>query len=420
MATLSDRITAANAEVIRRMTTAAPVLCGVRTARDVIPALSGRTLLHAGPPIAPPALCGPMRGAMLGAARLEGWAATPEAAAAMLDAGAITLSCAHDHGAVGPMAGVIAPSMPVLEVRDDVHGRQAFCPLNEGIGAVLRFGAYGDDVIARLRWMAEVLGPALERALRRLDGVPLIPLMARALAMGDEMHQRNIAATALLTRALAPALVGAGELPAGELAGVMRFLADNDQFFLNVAMAAAKCIMEAAGEVPHATVVSAMSRNGVEFGIRVSGLLRRWFTAPAPVPHGLYFPGHSAEHANADMGDSAIVETVGLGGFAMAAAPAVVGFVGLGSAQEALRITQRMGEITVAQSPHFLIPALDFQGVPTGIDIRRVVELEVTPVINTGIAHQRAGVGQIGAGVVRAPLECFQQALAAFAEHYAI
>ncbi|TMI70928.1 MAG: DUF1116 domain-containing protein [Bacillati bacterium ANGP1] len=418
MARLTDRIAAANAGALDRLARSAPVLSGVRDARALVPALSGRTLLHAGPPIAPAALCGPMRGAVLGAALLEGWADTADEAARLLDSGAITLLCAHDHGAVGPMAGIISPTMPLLEVRDAPSGTVACSPINEGIGAVLRFGAYDPAVLEHLRWIRAVLGPAIDAALQKLGGLPLIPLMTRALAMGDEMHQRNIAATALFVRALAPHLVEA-ELPAATAAAVLRFLADNDQFFLNVAMAACKCVADGLRDIPYCTVVTAMSRNGVEFGLRVSGLGAAWFTAPAPVPDGLYFPGYGAADANPDMGDSAIVETVGLGGMAMAASPAVAGFVGLRSAQDALLTTTRMSEITVGPNPHFKIPALDFAGTPTGIDIRRVVELETEPVINTGIAHRRGGVGQIGAGVARAPLACFQQALAAFAERYA-
>src|SRR3989442_14654871 len=264
--------------------------------------------------------------------------------------------------------------------------------------------------------MRDVLGPALDAALRSMGGLPLVPLMARAVAMGDELHQRNFASTSLFVRTVAPALAATNS--PGGAAQVLRFLADNDQFFLNVAMAACASIAHRLQEIPHSTLVSVMSRNGVEFGVRVSGLGSRWFTAPAPVPEGLYFPGYSAADSNPDMGDSAIVETVGLGGMAMAAAPAVAGVVGLRSAQDALLTTTRMSEITVGPNPHFKIPALDFAGTPTGIDIRRVVERETEPVINTGIAHRRAGVGQIGAGVARAPLACFQQALAAFAERY--
>lgn len=415
---VADRIAAANAEALRRINAAAPVLTRVRPAREVIPALSERAVLHAGPPVAPDSLCGPMRGAMIGAILYEGWAHTAEEAEASLLSGQIAVRCTHDHGAVGPMAGVISSSMPLFEVRDTTHGTVAYAPMNEGIGAVLRFGACDDAVIARLRWMAEVLAPALDEAVQRLGGMPLTPLMARALAMGDEMHQRNVAATGLFYRAVAPALAESISAP-GPVSGILRFLGENDQFFLNLAMVVAKAILDGIRDIPFCTVVTVMSRNGVEFGIWVSGLGDRWFTAPAPVPEGLYFPGFTGEDANPDMGDSAILETLGLGGFAMAASPAVVGFLGLGAAAEAHAATQAMGEITLGQSEHFKIPALDFAGTPTGIDIRQVVRLETTPIINTGIAHRRAGVGQIGAGVARAPIGVFQEALAAFAGRYA-
>ncbi len=418
MPRLADRIAAANTDALDRLVQAAPVLTRVREARAVIRALSDHVLLHAGPPVDTSAMCGPMRGAVLGAAMLEGWAGTATEAARMLDSGGITLQCTHDHGAVGPMAGIISPSMPVFEIRDTAQSSVACSPINEGIGAVLRFGAYDAAVVDRLRWIRDVLGPALDRALRKLGGLPLVPLMARAVTMGDEMHQRNVAATALFVRAIAPALAETGQ-SAAMVSNVLHFLADNDQFFLNVAMGAGKCIADSVRDIPYCTVVSAMSRNGVEFGIQVSGLGQTWFTAPSPVPDGLYFPGYSAADANPDMGDSAIVETVGLGGFAMAAAPAVAGFVGLRSASDAAALTQKMSEITVGRSPLFKIPALEFAGTPTGIDIRRVVELETEPVINTGIAHRYPGIGQIGAGMVRAPLEAFQRALDAFAALYA-
>lgn len=417
-ADLGDRIAAANDVGLRRLGVAEPVLTGVRPAAEVIPALRDRVVLHAGPPIAAASLCGPMRGAVLGAVVYEGWARDLREAEALLDRGSIALRCTHDEGAVGPMAGIISPSMPLLMVRDVRHGVSAYAPLNEGTGAVLRFGANDDAVIARLRWLRDTLAPALDPALQETGGVPLVPLMARALTMGDEMHQRNVAATGLLFRAVAPALVARGT-PGPALSRVVRFLADNDQFFLNVAMAAAKCAVGTLREIPYSTLVTAMSRNGVEFGIRVSGLGDRWFTAPAPVPTGMYFPGFTPEDANPDMGDSAIVETIGIGGMAMAASPAVVGFVGLPSVRDAIATTQSMGEITLGQSPQFKIPALDFAGAPLGIDLRRVVRLGITPVINTGIAHRQAGKGQIGAGIVRAPMLAFRRALAAFAARYA-
>jgi hypothetical protein len=417
-ASLANRIEAANAEALRRLDAAAPVLVGVRRAGDVVAELAEGVLLHAGPPVGADRLCGPMRGAAIGAVRYEGWAGGAADAETRLARGEIALHCTHDHAVVGPMAGIVSPSMPLFEVRDTAHGTVGYAPINEGIGAVLRFGANDDAVIERLRWLRDVLAPALDGALARLGGLPLGPLMARALAMGDEMHQRNVAATSLFCRAMAPALVDGGSRSAGDVAGVLRFLAETDQFFLNLAMAAAKATLDAIRDIPASTIVSVMSRNGVEFGIRVSGMGPRWFTAPAPRPDGLYFPGFGAADANPDMGDSAILETLGLGGFAMAAAPAVTGFLGLPSAREAAAITKAMGDITLGRSARFVIPALDFEGTPAGIDIRRVVRLEVAPIINTGIAHRRAGVGQIGAGVVRAPLAVFREALEAFAARY--
>src|SRR5947209_18046624 len=282
MVRLADRIAAANADAMDRLARAAPVWRGVREAWTLIPALTGRTLLHAGPPIAPAALCGPMRGAILGAALLEGWADTSEEAAALLDSRAITLRCTHDHGAVAPMAGIISPTMPLCDVRDATTRTVACCPPNEGIGAVLRFGAYDPAVLERLRWIQSALGPALDVALQTLGGLPLVPLMARALAMGHEMHPRSVAATALCVRALAPVLAGSA-LPAATVAQVLRFLADNDQFFLNVAMADCQSIAVGLREIPHSTIVTAMTRNGVKVGARVSGLAAAGFGPPRPL-----------------------------------------------------------------------------------------------------------------------------------------
>lgn len=416
--TAAERVAAANAEVQRRLRASTPTLVGIRPAHAVIPQMAVRGLLHAGPPIALDRLCGPMRGAIIGALLYEGWAQTPVEAEAVVKEGALPFFCTHDVGVVGPMAGIISPSMPLFEVKDLAHGTVAYSPINEGIGAVVRFGAYDASVVARLRWIQEILAPALDRALRQLGEVPLAPLMARALTMGDELHQRNVAATGLLFRILGPALAD-GVAPTHALHSILHFIGQNDQFFLNVGMAAAKATMDSVRTIPYATTVSAMSRNGVEFGIRVSGLGDAWFTAPAPMPTGLYFPGFGPEHANPDMGDSAILETAGFGGFAIAAAPAVVGFVGVASVEAAVAMTRAMGEITLMRNPQFSIPVLNSEGTPTAIDIRRVVQLEVVPVINTGIAHRDAGVGQIGAGVVRAPLSVFQDALGAFVRRYA-
>jgi len=405
---IGARIAAANTQALARILGARPMLVDVRRADQALPGLGPRTILHAGPPIEWARMCGPVRGAVVGAVLYEGWADTPAAASALADRGAIRFAPCHHHGAVGPMAGVLSPSMPVAVVENASGGNQAFATLNEGLGKVLRFGAYSAEVLERLRFMAETLGPALAEALRARGPVDLKHVTAQALQMGDECHNRNTASTALFTRIIAPALV---RTSTREVAiRVLEFLEGNNHFYLNLSMAACKSALDGAHGIAGSTVVTAMARNGVEFGVRMSGTGERWFTAPARVPDGLYFPGYGPDDANPDLGDSAITETMGIGGFAMAAAPAIVRFVG-GTADDALDHTRRMYGITLVENGDYGIPALGFRGTPTGIDARRVVESGVAPVINTGIAHREAGIGQIGAGIAHAPLACFASAL---------
>jgi hypothetical protein len=372
-----------------------------------------RKLLHAGPPISWERMCGPMRGAVIGACIYEGWARDEAQATALAASGTLNFEPCHHHNAVGPMAGIISPSMPVFVIEDKMHGNHTYSTLNEGLGKVLRYGAFSPEVLERLRWMQEVLGPSLGHAIRQLGGVDTRAIMAQALQMGDECHNRNKAATALFARQLGPALVETGNSSA-EIASVMRFIANNDFFHLNPSMAAAKAITLAGANVPRSSVVVTMARNGVDFGIRVSGLGARWFVGPAQYIQGLYFAGFGPEDANPDIGDSAITETSGVGAFAMAAALAIVQFIG-GTPADALRYTREMYDITVTSNPLFGLPSLDFRGVPTGIDVRQVCRLNKLPVINTGIAHRLPGVGQVGAGVVYPPMDCFEEALKALA-----
>jgi hypothetical protein len=360
-------------------------------------------------------MCGPMRGAVAGIAVYEGWAADLAEAEAKAAAGAFEFHPNHHFGAVGPMTGMTTVTQPLMVVENRAFGNRAYCAINEGLGKVMRFGGNDAEVLDRLRWIRDEFGPALGRALLQMGGVPLKHLVARGLTMGDEMHQRNVACSGLTLRALAPALAETATDNA-RLARALAFVAGNDQFFLNIAMAMGKAITDPARGIEGSSIVTAMCRNGTDFGIRVSGTGDRWFVAPVEMPEGLYFPGFTEADANPDMGDSAIVETIGLGGFAMGAAPAVAGFVGAGAASEAGNFTRRMGEIATAENPEWTIPAMDYLGVPTGIDIRRVVETGLAPTINTGIAHREPGIGQVGAGVVRAPMACFTEALAAFAE----
>jgi hypothetical protein len=403
-----DDVDLANRRAVKRMLAAEPVLVDVRPAIDVLPGMRRDLVLHAGPPIAWPRMSGPLRGAVIGALVYEGLAATPDEAERLAGSGAVDFAPCHHHGAVGPMAGVTTASMPVLVVEDRAHGVRACSTLNEGLGKVLRYGAFSAEVLDRLRWFRDALGPALGAAVREAGGIDVRALIAQAVQMGDECHNRNRAASALLVKALAPALAGS-DLPAEERRRILAFAGGNEHLFLNLAMAAAKSACDAAHGVAGSSLITAMARNGTEFGIRVSGLGDRWLTGPAGTPVGLYFPGFGPDDANPDIGDSAITETAGLGGFAMAAAPAIVQFVG-GTPADALRYTELMYEITLAESTAYRIPTLGFRGTPTGIDVRLVLQTGILPQINTGIAHRQPGIGQIGAGLVTPPRECFEAA----------
>lgn len=408
----------ANRTAVERMTAARPMLTGVAVARDVIPGMHDDLLLHAGPPIEWSRASGPLRGAVIGALLFEGRARDEADAVALVERGDIRLEPCHHHAAVGPMAGVTSPSMKVYVVEDAAHGHRTFSNLNEGYGKVLRYGAFSEEVLAKLRWMNDVLGPVLGEAIALSGGIDLRTLLAEALHMGDEGHNRNKAGSLLFLKLLAPHIARVAPDSAAE-SEVLRFIGDTPLSVLNPVMAACKAMADAAHGIEGSTIVSTMARNGTDFGIRVSGLGDRWFTAPAQVPDGLYFPGFSSADANPDIGDSTITETAGIGAFAMAAAPAIVTFIG-GNPRDAQNATLEMYEITEAEHPHFTIPSLGFRGTPVGIDLRKVVELGITPRVNTGIAHREAGVGQVGAGLVRPPMEIFEEALVAFAETYEI
>jgi len=406
----------ANTEVTQRMMEARPVVIGMGKALDVIPGMRADLLLHAGPPITWERASGPMRGAITGALIYEGKAKTEAEAQALVESGVIQLEPCHHHQSVGPMAGIICASMSVYILENKTHGNKSYSNLNEGYGKVLRYGAYSEEVLDRLRWMEEVMAPVLGKAIEMSGGIDMRVLLSEALHMGDEGHNRNKAGSILFTTKLAPFIAKAAPDP-GVAADIIRTLGDNALSVLNPVMAACKGMVDAGHGVKGSTIVSVMARNGTDFGIRVSGLGDRWFTAPVAVPQGLSFPGFTAEDASGDIGDSTITETAGIGGFAMASAPAIVTFVS-GTPRDALNTTLEMYEICFTEHKYFTIPPLDFRGTPTGIDIRKVVETGITPRVNTGIAHKLAGVGQVGAGLVRPPLAMFEQALLAYAEEY--
>jgi hypothetical protein len=402
----------ANEEVCRRVKLGRPVLAGMGIARQVIPGMHDRMILHAGPPIAWERMCGPQRGAVMGALIYEGIAKDESDAERLAASGGVEFSPCHHHHAVGPMAGIVSPSMPVFIMENKAFGNQAFATQNEGLGKVLRYGGMGPEVYARLKWMETDLYPALDRALRSLpDGIDIKSLIAQALHMGDECHNRNRAATSLFLRAIGPALARTSR-DNETLARVIEFIDRNDHFFLNLSMAAGKAALEPAEGIEGSSIVSVMARNGTDFGIRLACMPDRWFIAPAGQVQGLYFPGFTEKDANPDIGDSTITETAGYGGFAMAAAPAISQFVG-GTPQMALDATLEMYEITFGEHEGFTIPALNFRGTPLGIDVRRVMETGILPRLNTGIAHKDPGVGMVGAGILRAPQKCFRDAFEA-------
>lgn len=410
-----DKIDKANKEALTRILMGDPILVNVIPASQAISELRQHMILHAGPPIEWSRMCGPMHGAICGIAVFEKWAPDLEVAAKMAAAGEFDFRPNHHFGAVGPMTGITTMSQPVLVVENRAFGNRAYCTINEGLGKVMRFGGNDIEVLERLHWLKQTLGPILSRALEELGGIPLKALVARGLTMGDEMHQRNVGCSGLVLRALAGAMARTTTDPIS-LAQALDFIGGNDQFFLNIAMAMGKAIMDPVRDIENSTIVTAMSRNGTEFGIRVSGTGDTWFVAPVEMPKGLYFPGFTEDDANPDIGDSTIVESIGLGGFAMGASPAVAGFVGAGAASEAANFTLNMSEITIRENPEWTIPGMDYRGVPTGIDIRLVVKTGLAPTINTGIAHKEPGIGQVGAGVVRAPMACFESALIEFAQ----
>lgn len=415
---LAEKIKEANETVISRMKAAKPVLVGMDLALNVVPEMTEHTILHAGPPIAWENMCGPMRGAVIGAVLFEGLAADDDEAVKLIESGAIKFDPCHEHKAVGPMAGVLSAHMPVHIVKNETNGDFAYCSINEGLGKVLRFGAYSKEVLDRLAFLRDEFMPVMQKAFALTDGIDIKLITAQALQMGDECHNRNKAATSLFYKQISQ-LILETDCEKAAIQKALSFIAGNDHYFLNLSMPACKLITEAGQNVPYATIVSTMARNGVEFGIKVSGIgTGEWFDYASNYIEGLYFPGYSKEDANPDIGDSAITETTGIGGMSMAGAPAIVQFVG-GDVEDAFNTTKRMYGITTDINAAYAIPNMNFKGAPMGIDMLKVIESGVLPVINTGIAHKEAGIGQIGAGIVNPPMECFYQALLAYVKKYA-
>ena len=412
---VKQKVEDANAQYLQRVISGAPVLVDIAPASEAYPGFPEKTILHAGPPVDWKSMSGAQRGACIGAAIFEGWAKDPAEATRLLASGEIGLDPNHHHRFVGPMAGTITPSMWVWVVENRSFGNRACCRQVEGRQ---QFGEYSEEALEGLVQWRDVLAPALQKAVRSMGGVPLKPIITKALQMGDELHNRPVAASSLFANALAIPLLRSG-LPEWQIAATYGLLGGHELLFLGLSMAAAKSMMDPARGIEYCTGVTAMARNGTEFGIQVSGLDGEWFTAPAPEVRGLFLPGYKPGSEGRDIGDSAITETVGWGGFVLGGAPGILSFVG-GSPDEALNYSRQMRQITIGRSPDYLIPALGFEGTAVGIDIRKVVKLGVLPIIDTAMAHKEPGHPIIGAGLVHPPLECFEKALKRFAEAHGV
>ncbi|QFH72110.1 DUF1116 domain-containing protein [Atlantibacter subterranea] len=413
---LAEKIAAANAQALERIVQSHPVLVGYDQAINVVPGMTRNTILHAGPPVSWENMCGAMKGAVTGALVFEGLARDLDDAAQLAASGEIVFSPCHEHDCVGSMAGVTSASMFMHIVENKTYGNRAYTNLSEQMAKILRMGANDQSVIDRLNWMRDVLGPMLRDAMKLAGEIDLRLMLAQALHMGDECHNRNNAGTTLLIQALTPYLIQT-DFSVAQQKEVFDFVASSDYFSGPTWMAMCKAAMDAAHGIEYSTVVTTMARNGYEFGLRVSGLPGQWFTGPAQQVIGPMFAGFKPEDSGLDIGDSAITETYGIGGFAMATAPAIVALVG-GTVDEAVDFSRQMREITLGENPNVTIPLLNFMGIPTAIDITRVGNSGILPVINTAIAHKDAGIGMIGAGIVHPPFDCFEKALLAFSDRY--
>jgi hypothetical protein len=412
-----EKIKAANKIAVQRIINSQPVLIGFDQAIDCVPGMTKTTILHAGPPIAWENMSGPMKGAVTGAIVFEGLAEDIEEAYKVAASGEITFSPCHEHNCVGSMAGVTSASMFMHIVENITYGNSAYTNLSEQLSKILRMGANDESVITRLVWMRDVLGPMLRDAMKlNPDGIDLRLMLAQALHMGDECHNRNVAGTTLLIQALSPYILET-DFTTKQKREVLDFVASSDYFSGPTWMALSKCALDAAHGIENSTIVTTMARNGTEFGIRVSGIPgNTWFTGPAQKVIGPMFAGYKSEDSGLDIGDSAITETYGIGGFAMATAPAIVALVG-GTVDEAIGFSTKMKEITTAENPNVTIPLLNFMGIATGIDVRKVIQTGIMPIINTAIAHKEAGIGMIGAGITYPPVEAFEKALLALSEN---
>jgi hypothetical protein len=411
----NNLINEANRQVIEKVLKGEPILVDIKPAIEAIPNMSKNTILHAGPPIQWSKMCQPQKNAIIGGILYEGLADSEEGANKLVEKNEIQLSPCHEHDSVGGMTGVITASMSVYVVKNKTYGNTAYSNHHEGWPIkALHWGNKDKQVLLHLRWLDNVLTPVLREAIKGMNGLNIKKIVSKALQMNDECHSRCTAATALFIEEIAPHLAVA-DLDRENVKESLDFLRRSEVFFLHIIMAGMKSLVEPANGIEYSTVVTAMARNGVEFGIQVSGLGKVWFTGPSSPIQGLYFPGYGPQDATPDMGDSCVTEVVGLGGFSIAASPSIILMKG-GTTESILEQTRQMGKITVTKNPFFTIPFLNFEGAPFGIDINKVVEYGIEPYIDTAIAHRNGGL--IGSGIARAPMQSFKNAVDVFKEKY--
>lgn len=407
----------ANTAAFQRLAQATPVLTGVQPAGEALPGMKPNVILTSGAPMDWDRYTGGQRAAVIGGALFEGLASDAGDADAKLRSGEIVVDGCHDHGCVGSLAGIYTASMPVLAVTNTANGNTGYCNFFEGPSPKrLNYGTYDDEVRETLMFVNEVIAPVVAEAVRRSDGgIALRPIIRRALGMGDELHSRNAASTLLFGREMVPHLFELFAEKPEEVRQTYAFMSDSPYFFLRLSMAAAKAAADATRDIDGSSVVSAMTFSCAQFSIRLAGLGDRWFSADLPPAEAKLVEGFSESDVEFMGGESVIAETTGLGGFAQAAAFSLQDYQG-GTPEQMAELNRAMYDITVGEHPEYKIPFFGFRGVPIGIDAVKVVETGIRPVMDIGIAG-RSG-RQIGAGILRAPLACFELAVSAYREQY--
>lgn len=396
----------ADLQAFERQAAVVPVFEGIAVARDAT-VLPSRTILHAGPPFRPgQAIAAPIRNSARVAAVFEGWARDFDDAGRRIDSGDIRIAPAQDHGVVVPLASVLSPGMYVQIVRDGAAAqglppaRRFFSPLNGGSGPAPRLGQCTDAALAHLRWLNGEFADCLSACLAADSNAPLLPIADAALAAGDDCHGRTAAATRLLTDRWASLWQGLAN--SGGAARARAFLDASPSFFLNLWMAACKCML-AAAQGENSSLPTAAGGNGIEFGIQVGGLPGQWWQAPVAPPRATLAAGGPApaDHLPA-IGDSAVVDIAGFGALAMHHAPEQ-------AAALAALMPVPSGQLADALCTGWH-PAFKRAPIRTGMSARRIAASGQSPAIALGILDRAGERGRLAGGIALAPQTPFTEA----------